>query len=321
MQHAEVAGRAPAIAVLLATHNGMRWLPEQVSTILGQHAVNVTLWVSDDASSDGTLEWLNEQSKLDPRIKILPRVGSFARAGSFGSAAQNFYRLVCDADWSDADYVAFADQDDIWLAEKLSRHSSLIEQMGLTAISSNVEAFWPDGRRILIDKNQPQREWDYIFESAGPGCTYMMKPGLVRQMKALLLDPHSVARQCALHDWLIYAVCRASNGIWYIDPYSSVRYRQHGSNEFGAHTGVRQRLRRLQKTCGGWHRQEAYKIARSIHQLIKGNEKQADMATLLLALQSTGLVARLRLLKFALAGRRKFVDRFVLGMLIASGMW
>ena len=208
---AETSTRTPNIAVLLATHNGMRWLAEQVSTILEQQTVHVTLWVSDDASSDGTWEWLQAQVKIDPRIKILPK------AGSFGSAAQNFYRLVCDAHWSDADYVAFADQDDIWLPEKLSRHSSMIEQLSLTAISSNITAFWPDGRKTLIDKAQPQREWDYIFESAAPGCTYMMKPKLVAQMKALLLDQHSLARQCALHDWLAYAICRASAGVWYID--------------------------------------------------------------------------------------------------------
>jgi len=315
VQQPKIPGQIPNIAVLLATHDGLRWLPEQLATILGQHAVNVTVWVSDDASSDGTWEWLQEQSKLEPRLKILPK------AGVFGSAARNFYRLVCDADWQGADFVAFADQDDIWLPEKLGLHSSLMEQRGLTAISSNVTAFWPDGRTALIDKAQPQRDWDYIFGSAGPGCTYLMRPGLMTQLKMLLLDERSAARQCALHDWLVYAVCRATGGTWYIDPSPSVHYRQHGKNEFGANVGIRQILRRLGKTYGGWHRQEAYKIASSVSPLITDRNRQEELSGLRSALMAKGFGARLCLLKFAASGRRKLADRLALGFLIASGVW
>lgn len=306
---------APSIAVLLATHNGLRWLPEQLASILGQQAVNVTVWVSDDASSDGTWEWLQEQGMLDSRLKILPK------AGLFGSAARNFYRLVCEAAWQAADYVAFADQDDIWQAEKLSLHAALIKQRGLTAISSNATAYWPNGRQALIDKTQPQRDWDYIFESAGPGCTYLMTPALVAQLQSLLQDDHSAARQCALHDWLVYAICRATGGKWHIDPFPSVLYLQHGNNEFGANIGIRQILRRIRKIYGGWHRQEAYKIASSVALLVSDRKKQNELAALQAALLENGFAARIRLLKFATEGRRKFTDRLALVLLVACGLW
>lgn len=315
MQQSDKLVQIPNIAVLLATHNSLRWLPELLSSILGQHAVNVTVWVSDDASSDGTWEWLQQQSRLESRLKLLPV------AGVFGSAARNFYRLVCDADWQGADYVAFADHDDIWQPEKLSLHSSLMEQRGLTAISSNVTAFWPDGRTALIDKAQPQRDWDYIFGSAGPGCTYLMRPVLLDHLKALLQDERSVARQCALHDWLVYAICRATDGVWYIDPYPSVLYRQHGNNEFGANVGIRQMLNRIKQIHTGWHRQEACKIASCAGLLVNDPHKQNELALLRSALMDEGFAARLRLLHFAAAGRRRFVERLALCLLIASGVW
>lgn len=315
MLQPKMTGELPKIAVLLATHNGLRWLAEQLSSILDQRAVNVTVWISDDASSDGTWDWLQEQSKNDPRINILPS------AGKYGSAAKNFYRLICDADWQGADYVAFADQDDIWLPDKLSRHSSLIEQCNLTAVASNVMAFWPDGRKKLIEKSQPQCEWDYMFEAGGPGCTFLMKPSLLAQVKTLLQDEACVARQSEVHDWLIYAVCRATDGAWYIDISPSLNYRQHGSNEVGANVGVRQMVRRIRKIYGGWHRQEAYKIATSVGTLIKNRKREADLATLRSALMGKGLGARIRLLKFAIEGRRKFVDRVTLVFLIACGVW
>ncbi len=315
MQQLKMTRKLPNIAVLLATHNGLQWLPMQLTSILGQRAVNVIVWVSDDVSSDGTWDWLQEQSKLDSRIKILPK------AGPFGSAAQNFYRLICDADWQDADYVAFADQDDIWLPDKLSLHSSLIEQRNLTAVASNVTAFWPDGRKALIEKSQPPCTWDYMFETGGPGCTFLMKPSLMAQIKALLLDEHSVAKQSEVHDWLVYAVCRATDGAWYIDPFPSVLYRQHGNNEVGANVGIKPMLRRTKKIWGGWHRQEACKIANSVSLLVNDQKRQAELAVLRSALMGKGFGARLRLLKFAIAGRRKLVDRLALCFLIAIGVW
>jgi len=116
---------------------------------------------------------------------------------------------------------------------------------GADGVSSNVLAFWPDGKQKLIHKAQPQREFDYLFESAGPGCTFLMTPWLINKVKDLLLDESGVAGHVALHDWLVYAVCRASGKKWVIDKTPSMLYRQHGSNEFGANHGIRAKYARF----------------------------------------------------------------------------
>ena len=46
--------RTPRIAVLLASMNGARWLPDQIRSILDQKGVDVQIFVSDDGSSDGS---------------------------------------------------------------------------------------------------------------------------------------------------------------------------------------------------------------------------------------------------------------------------
>ena len=56
-----------------------------------------------------------------------------------------------------------------WFKDKLIRAVSAIEENNCNAYSSNVTAFWPDGKEALIDKAQPLRKWDYFFEAAGPG--------------------------------------------------------------------------------------------------------------------------------------------------------
>src|SRR5450631_2449622 len=144
----------PRVAVLLATYNGINYIINQVESLLKQESCAVDIWVSDDQSTDGTWEWLNERSNIDPRISLLPRIERF------GNASRNFYRLLSDVDSSAYDCVALSDQDDIWFTDKLVRSVQQIRERSVAAVSSNVIAIWPDGRKELIVKSQKQRRLD-----------------------------------------------------------------------------------------------------------------------------------------------------------------
>ena len=52
-----------SVAVLLAAYNGIRWINEQINSILNQKYVNVVVYISVDISSDGTYEWCKELAK------------------------------------------------------------------------------------------------------------------------------------------------------------------------------------------------------------------------------------------------------------------
>ena len=170
------------VKVLLASFNGSNWICEQLNSVLGQIGVDVVIYVSDDCSDDATRTILEKLTQQEPRIRLLPKTLKF------GSAGKNFYRLILDTDLTNCDYVAFVDQDDIWEHDKLIRHVELMQQNGVDGVSSNALAFWPDNKTKLIDKAQPQRELDFIFESAGPGCTFLMSPSLGGDVKKLLND-------------------------------------------------------------------------------------------------------------------------------------
>ena len=103
------------MAVLLAAYNGMAWLQQQVQSILAQQGVQVALFISVDASTDGTRAWVQALSQAEPAVTLLPD------AGRLGSAGANFFHLLCQVDCATFDAVAFADQDDIWLPDKLLR--------------------------------------------------------------------------------------------------------------------------------------------------------------------------------------------------------
>jgi rhamnosyltransferase len=289
------------IAVLMATYNGLKWLPEQVSSVLNQVDVDLTLYVSDDGSSDGTYELIKELAADNLRIVLLPKVQWM------GSAGKNFYRLICDVDVSGFDYVSFADQDDIWNLDKLLTHIDLIKRYGAEAISSNVLAFWPDGSQKLIVKSQPQKPYDFLFESAGPGCTFLMTPWLIGEVRYHLLN-HEEAKDVTLHDWLSYAICRAYGRRWVIDTVPSIQYRQHQTNVLGANSGLKAAFTRLKKIHSGWYRHEVALIAQVVAS-ISSDKKLSNFQKII---QGNSLLDRFKLIPYAIQGRRKFADRVVL---------
>jgi len=248
----------PTIAVILAAYNGSIWIQEQIDSIFAQEGVDVRLFVSVDASSDGTEALVDRLAAEDGRIVVLPH------GQRFGGAAPNFYRLVKDVDFAAFDYIALADQDDIWLKNKLSRACAVLTAAGADAYSSNATAFWPDGRQMLIEKSQPQVKWDFLFEAAGPGCTYVFSRKLAVKIQEHLMLKWSEVQSIGLHDWLFYAYARASGYQWVIDDFSGILYRQHAHNQVGVNAGMKAFLHRFTKIINGWGFIQASKISQAV---------------------------------------------------------
>ncbi|WP_164847097.1 glycosyltransferase [Neptunomonas marina] len=234
----------PTVAVLLAAFEGEVWIAEQVSSILDQQDVQVALYISVDPGQDGTLSWCQQLAERDSRVTLLPQ----QRAGS---AAANFLRLIRDVPAETADYVSFADQDDIWRPDKLIAGIKLLQISNASGYSSDVDAFWPDGRQQRIVKSQPQREYDYLCESPGPGCTFVLTKALYTALQGFVAQHQSALNTLHFHDWLIYAFARASGYQWVIDSESYMAYRQHANNEQGANVGVLHKLKRFKALLGG----------------------------------------------------------------------
>ncbi|KKL60746.1 hypothetical protein LCGC14_2202240 [marine sediment metagenome] len=237
------------VAVLLATHNGIQWIEEQVHSILEQNNVDVRLIISDDGSTDGTYPFVKQLAKSDNRVTLLLDHSAVCGAG------KNFYRLIRQADTFDADFVAFADQDDIWLSNKLQYQIDTLNNRAVDATSGNVVAFWDNAQLAFINKAQPFKPLDYLFESAGPGCSFCVT-------RALFDELHDFVQQHAdedlpdLHDWLIYAYARATNHQWYYEQRPLLKYRQHQHNVVGVHKGFQASARRFITVRQRWYRNQ-----------------------------------------------------------------
>lgn len=244
--------KLPRIAVLMASYNGEQWIAEQIRSILRSRSVHCHIFLSDDGSNDRTVAVAKEAAS--DKLTLLP-------ASPTGSAAQNFIRLIIEGAWEDYDYIALADQDDCWSPDKLRWAVDAIEINNLSGYSSDVLAFWPDGRTQYIRKSQPLRRWDHLLESAGPGNTFVFPRREAQFLRDRLraADPNTL-RQVERHDWLFYAYFREASKPWLIDARAGLLYRQHEANVVGAAKGMRARLARLDLVNTGWYRSQILAI-------------------------------------------------------------
>lgn len=245
----------PKVAVLLAVYNGMEWIQTQLHSLLKQAGVDVTIFISVDPSDDTSEVFCRKMSVQYKNIVVLPN------QGKFGGAAKNFFRLIRDVDFSKFDYVSFADQDDIWLEDKLLKAINKMIGTESFAYSGNVVAFWLNNSQRLINKAQTQQQFDYMFESAGPGCTFVLTKRVALELQQFLIANQEKCQQVALHDWFIYAFARSKGFKWFIDSESHMLYRQHADNVVGANVGFKAKFVRWKKLREGWLIKQALLIA------------------------------------------------------------
>lgn len=296
-------------AVLLATHNGINWIEEQVHSILAQSNVDIRLIISDDGSTDGTYPFVKQLAKSDKRVTLLSD-----HSAVFG-AGKNFYRLIRQADILDADFVAFADQDDIWLSNKLEYQIHTLMNLGVDATSGNVVAFWGNEQLAFINKAQPLKPLDYLFESAGPGCSFCLT-------RALFDEVHDFVQQHAdedlpeLHDWLIYAYARATNHQWCIEERPLLKYRQHQNNVVGVHKGFQASARRFITVRQRWYRSQVQLLSSILP--IHSHDKLTQYSYILKSIARLNFFDRLVLACNVTKFRRERAHQIVLSLMLIT---
>lgn len=107
--------REPVVTVLMAVHNDLRFLPEAVQSILGQSFTDFEFLIVDDASSDGSADYL--RSLRDPRVRLLRNGTNLGLTRS----------LNIGLDTCRGRYVARMDADDVSERARLARQVAFLE--------------------------------------------------------------------------------------------------------------------------------------------------------------------------------------------------
>ena len=227
----------PEVEVLLATFNGEIYLPEFLESLCNQQGVKIHLRVSDDGSIDRTIEIIHEYKSKFESCEIY--------SGPHKGPSANFFSLIEKATY---DFIALADQDDIWLpGHLLSSINRLAKNHEVPSMTfSTVIEF---GQELMSERVWPTRFpgediRTILTENLARGCT------IVLNSKAIELIKFHPPENAIMHDWWILLLIHSSGNVtWSTLP--EVRYRIHVNNVVGKNPRFKVRLNRFFRNFRG----------------------------------------------------------------------
>lgn len=105
------------VSCVIITHNRIDYLKRAVNSVINQSYKNIEIIVVDDASDDGTEKYGRD----------LKNIGvNYIRINKEDSKGGNYARNI-GIQYSTGDYVAFLDDDDYWLLDKIERQVKYAE--------------------------------------------------------------------------------------------------------------------------------------------------------------------------------------------------
>ncbi len=225
-----------SVAILLATYNPpLDWLAELLDSLDRQTYPNLRLYVRDDASAAITLDELDKL--LREHITAFPYV--LNRNEVNRGSNETFSALVSDCS---EHYIAFCDQDDIWLPEKIENTVRLLEKSPLspTVVCTNVSVIDGNGNPIADRIDQHRRRHVFlrgeglaptlIYRNFALGCTMVAARERIASYQPFPAE--------IVHDHYLLFRAALDGAIDYLDE-PQMRYRVYGGNQTGVMTGVR----------------------------------------------------------------------------------
>ena len=153
------------VSVVVPTHNSETFVAETLASIAGQTYGDLEVLVTDDASTDGTVEIVRTLAESDSRF----RVSVQDRRRGAAAARNDAIRRATGR------FLAFCDSDDLWGPEKLARQLSYARERGAAIAFTAYELMDVDGRRLGRFVDRGNVEWvDYqgmLRKRATMGCS------------------------------------------------------------------------------------------------------------------------------------------------------
>jgi glycosyltransferase involved in cell wall biosynthesis len=214
--------------VILAVWNGQDYLPAMLDSLLSQTTSEFNVLVRDDGSTDGSREILeNYKQKFDGRLSVI--AGEPTR-----SATANFAILMRE---TKADYVLFADQDDVWRPEKVGLTLRSLKDAEAKYGNSTPIYFTTDievANKDLELINPSYWKWKRLKASRmsklSQSLICVSIQGMASGINRALLDlANPVSAKAISHDWWTQLIAAAMGKV-ICDPTTTALYRVHGGN-------------------------------------------------------------------------------------------
>lgn len=207
------------ISIAMATYNGEKFIKEQIESIINQTFNDWELIITDDCSSDKTLDILKKYQELDSRIHVFSNEHNLGYKDNFAKAIS----------YCSGDFIACSDQDDVWtkdhlelLINNIGNYSLICSNSTLVDEKLNELGYDLHNDRLLISEDKNLQFIQLIYANFVQGCTVLFR-------KELLQKYLPIPTGQKYHDYWLAWVAVTNNGIKYINK-STLLYRQHECN-------------------------------------------------------------------------------------------
>lgn len=203
------------VSVAMATYNGEKYIKEQINSILINLEQNDELIISDDGSKDNTRNIVQNIQMNDSRVKLFD--------GPKKGVKQNFANAI---EKCNGEYIFLADQDDVWIDDKVKKVLKVFEEKGVTLVIHNCE--------IVNEKLEKTDKTFFEFRNSGKGIikniwknTYI---GCCMAFKSEIKDKIlPIPNDIEMHDQWIGIINEKYGKSYFLDE-CLIKYRRHGNN-------------------------------------------------------------------------------------------
>lgn len=228
----------PTVCILLSTYNGSLHIAEQLESIQEQTYGNWFVVVSDDGSSDNTLEIVSQYQHKWGKAKLQ------ILAGPKSGFCKNFLTLATNPDLN-ANLYAFCDQDDVWNSNKLSHVIQALDWLDHEATPTlycgrtEIVNHQLDPMGFSPNFKRPPSFDNALVQSIAGGNTMVFN-----QAAKTMLTSAGVTVAVS-HDWWLYQLVTGCGGTVHYDPTPLIKYRQHEDSLIGANISYHSQFKRI----------------------------------------------------------------------------
>jgi|BarGraNGADG00212_1021973.scaffolds.fasta_scaffold34261_1 glycosyltransferase involved in cell wall biosynthesis len=235
----------PSVAIVMATHNGERYLRPQLESFSGQTLLPSCLYVFDDASTDNTMKVLEQYARTAPFPVVLE-----ARKDRLGFA-DNFLQGALT---TTERFIAFSDQDDVWSARKLEdcTQALVTHQVSLvlhtsTPIDSNGIKKRGARRPLILRKRTVRRISRSNPRADSPGYAQVFEREVLEVADPCTRPSSRWFEGQMSHDEYVYFVALALRGVFFL-PKVLALHRYHDANTSGGEDPLPASISAVKKT-------------------------------------------------------------------------
>ena len=218
------------VVVLLSSYNGEKYIEEQLNSISRQIGVDVYCIIRDEGSTDNTRIILKRFCQKHKNFNVIE--------GSNIGCINSFNKLMKEAIVDKYNWIAFSDQDDIWLQDKLISAIKFIEEHYRSINIDNIPICYCSNLLVFNEKTGDKylrrnyipkaNKYTVLVQNYGTGCT------MVFNQKAREFYNYGYGTNMEWHDYWMTIICTYFGRVFY-DPSYHIMYRLHGNNQVGAY--------------------------------------------------------------------------------------